>query len=169
MSTPWNVEQLYSSSSNEWGTPDYIFNALDDEFNFELDAAASEDLAKCEPYFTKSDNALLKDWSAVANTVWLNPPYGRGIGKWIEKAYKEAQKGCTVVVLTFVRSDTRWWHDWALKAEEIRMIKGRVAFTNSSGVSSNAAPAPSCVLIFDKNLRRPVIKAWHPDKEKYNE
>ena len=162
--TSWNNDQLYSSASNEWGTPDWLFEALDEEFHFELDAAASEDMTKCEDYFTKLDNGLLQDWSAVANSVWVNPPYGRGIGKWVEKAYKEAAKGCKVVVLTFVRSDTRWWHDWALKAEEIRLIKGRVAFT-SNGETTNSAPAPSCVLIFDNSRRLPVFKAWEPTKE----
>jgi len=165
MTSPWNAEQLYSSNSNEWYTPSYIFDPLDDEFEFELDACATEDSAKCDAYFTKKDNALLKDWSAAANIVWVNPPYGRGIGKWIEKAYKESLKGCTVIVLTYVRSDTKWWHDWALKASEIRMIKGRIHFMRGDLKTTNASPAPSCVLVFSEDKRRPVIKAWSPEKE----
>jgi len=149
----WNEEQLFSSKNNDWGTPWSLFEAIDAEFHFALDAAASSENAKCAHYVTEKDDGLSQSWLDLGKggAVWLNPPYGRGIGDWIEKAYRESVKGCVVVCLTFCRTDTKWWHDWAMKAAEIRLIPGRVTF----GGSKAGAPAPSCLLVFDETKRLP--------------
>jgi site-specific DNA-methyltransferase (adenine-specific) len=148
----WNEDQLYSSKKQDWGTPQALFDALDDEFDFGLDAAATADNTKCFQYI--SEDSLDRDWASLVpgiHAVWLNPPYGKDIGKWVEKAYRESLNGCAVVVLVFVRSDTRWWHDWAVKAAEIRLIKGRIKFEGAP----SSAPSPSCLLIFDESRRVP--------------
>lgn len=152
MTTAWNEDQLYSSKKQDWETPQALFDALHDEFDFGLDAAANAENAKCFQFI--EEDSLHANWAyAVPGThaIWLNPPYGKDIGEWIEKAYRESLKGCTVVVLTFVRSDTKWWHDWAMKAAEIRLIKGRIKFEGAP----SSAPAPSCLLIFDESRRVP--------------
>ena len=84
---------------------------------------------------------LLEDW---VGRCWMNPPYGRGIGKWVQKAYEESLKGTLVVCLLPSRTDTKWWHDYVMKAKEICFIKGRLKF----GGAKNSAPFPSCVVIF---------------------
>jgi site-specific DNA-methyltransferase (adenine-specific) len=76
--------------------------------------------------------------------TYCNPPYGRQIGAWIKKAYDESKKGKTVVMLLPCRTDTRWWHEYVMKAKEIRFIKGRLKF---GGAKTNA-PFPSCVVVF---------------------
>ena len=153
----WNDTQLFSSRRNDWATPWSLFNAVNKEFLFELDAAASRGNAKCLKFYTEEDDGLSKDWSSDVNggAVWLNPPYGRDIKLWVEKAYSESKKGCCVVVLTFVRTDTKWWNDYAMQAAEIRLITGRISF----GGSKNAAPAPSCLLVFDERRRVPMFSA----------
>jgi site-specific DNA-methyltransferase (adenine-specific) len=176
MTTAWNEDQLYSSKRQDWGTPQALFDALHEEFGFGLDAAATAENAKCLHYIDKDSlfetledpmpGSLWANWPALIpgsefssrrqewickQAIWLNPPYGKDIGKWIKKAYRESLRGCTVVVLTFVRSDTKWWHDWAMKAAEIRLIKGRIKFEGAP----SAAPAPSCLLIFDESRRVP--------------
>jgi hypothetical protein len=75
---------------------------------------------------------------------YVNPPYGRGIGAWIEKGYAEYLKGKTVVFLIPSRTDTRWWHDYCMKADEIRFIKGRLKFDDQE----NSAPFPSAIVVF---------------------
>ena len=75
----------------------------------------------------------------------MNPPYGREVGVWIEKAYKESLKGAIVVCLIPSRTDTKYWHDYCMKANEIRFIKGRLKF----GDSKNSAPFPSAIVIFN--------------------
>ena len=153
----WSKDQLFSSKRQDWATPWPLFHEVDKEFEFTLDAAASPHNAKCERFLTKDDDALSQDWTlhAGAGTVWLNPPYGRSIGKWIQKAYQTSLDGNPVVCLTFCRPDTQWWHRYAMKAAEIRLIEGRVSFGENSG----PAPAPSCLLIFDESRRVPTFKS----------
>jgi len=85
------------------------------------------------------------------HTVWCNPPYGRQIGKWVEKAYNESLQGATVVMLLPARTDTKWFHDFIYGKAEIRFIRGRLKF----GDSKNSAPFPSMVIVFrgDKQLK----------------
>jgi len=139
----------------DWATPQYVFDELDAEFKFQLDAAAEGVNAKCKLWISEEEDALSMDWALMANggSVWLNPPYGRGVGDWVEKAYRESVSGCCVVVLVFARTDTRWWHSWAMRAAEIRLISGRLKF----GDAPNAAPAPSCLLVFSEAARQPRI------------
>ena len=153
MDSSWNREQLFSSDKQDWGTPWALFNEVDREFGFTLDAAASEHNAKCKTYLTEADDALSHPWHKIAGdgAIWLNPPYGRDIGKWIEKAYLESQFGSTVVCLTFCRTDTKWWHRWAMRAAEVRIIPGRITFQGASA----GAPAPSCLIVFDESMRMP--------------
>ena len=76
----------------------------------------------------------------------MNPPYGREIGKWMKKAYQESKKGIIVVCLIPSRTDTKWWHEYAMKGE-IRFIKGRLYFTDQHG-KTGTAPFPSAIVIF---------------------
>ena len=80
-----NMSVHYSSASNEWNTPNALFDHLDNEFNFTLDPCSNGTNNKCSKYFTIHDDGLVQDWSQ--DSVFMNPPYGRAIGKWIEKAY----------------------------------------------------------------------------------
>lgn len=131
---------LYSSNSDEWYTPQPFFAALDAEFHFTLDAAATHKNAKCAHYFTKEDDALQHEWKG---TVWCNPPYGRKITDWIKKASDSARNGATVVLLVHARTDTRWFHDYIYRKHEIRFVRGRIKF----GGAENNAPFPSMVVV----------------------
>ena len=152
----WNNDQLFSSENHDWETPGDLFHAVNQEFKFDLDAAANESNAKLGSFISPTEDALSLDWSLKGKSIWLNPPYGRTIGKWLKKAYCESLKGCTVVVLTMVRSDTKWWQEWAMKAAEIRLIEGRVHFKR--GQESGPSPAPSALIIFDESKRVPQFK-----------
>lgn len=125
--------------SHEWETPQDFFEALDEEFRFNLDAAASADNAKCLRYYDADGLGL--PWKSV---VWCNPPYGTQIGKWVEKGYHEARRGATVVMLIPARTETAYWHDYVMHAAEIRFVRGRLRF---SGYKVNA-PFPSAVVVF---------------------
>ena len=133
----------YSSKTNEWSTPQDFFNELDKEFNFTLDPCSTRENAKCTKYFTVEDDGLKQDWSK--DVVFMNPPYGREIKYWVQKAYEESLKGATVVCLIPARTDTTYWHDYIFgKADDIRFIKGRLKF----GGSKNPAPFPSAIIIY---------------------
>lgn len=131
---------MMSSKTDLWETPQWLFDELDREFDFEIDVCAIPENAKCEKYFTPQMDALKQEWQGVC---WMNPPYGREIGKWIEKAYKSAQNGATVVCLLPARTDTKWFHNYCMKGQ-IRFLKGRLKF----GGSKNSAPFPSMIVIF---------------------
>lgn len=134
----------FSSKSNEWTTPQYLFDELNEEFNFTLDPCATDENAKCSKYFTIEDDGLSKDWSN--DVVFMNPPYGRGIKKWIKKAYEESLNGATVVCLIPARTDTTYWHDFIFdKADDIKFLKGRLKFGNGK----NSAPFPSAIVIYE--------------------
>ena len=134
---------LFTSLDSEAETPQALFDELDKEFHFNLDVCATKENAKCGRYYTKEDNALA-DWCSWGERVFMNPPYGREIGKWIAKAWVEAQTNAEVVVcLLPARTDTAWWHDYCMKGE-IRFIRGRLRF----GKHSNSAPFPSAIVIF---------------------
>jgi phage N-6-adenine-methyltransferase len=142
----------YSSASNEWETPQALFDQLDAEFHFTLDPCATPENAKCHKFFTKQDDGLCKNW--YENTVFVNPPYGREIGAWVAKSLASAKHGATVVMLIPARTDTKYWHEFVMEAHEIRFIRGRVKF---GGVENNA-PFPGVIVVFRSWLVRPIIK-----------
>ena len=129
----------FSSKTNEWATPQGLFDELDAEFGFTLDPCATAQNAKCSRFYTKQDDGLSKSWAG--EIVFMNPPYGREIKHWIKKAHDE--KEATVVCLIPSRTDTSYWHDYCMKGE-IRYIRGRLRFGDSKG----SAPFPSAIVIF---------------------
>lgn len=146
-----NTELMFSKASDEWSTPQDLFDALDKEFGFDLDAAATRENCKVQPWLDPMINALIAHWHDCGRIVWLNPPYSK-VNQFIEKAALEASCGCTVVCLIPARTDTRMWHSYVWDTDqhkprpgvEVRFLKGRLKFGNSR----NSAPFPSAVVIF---------------------
>jgi phage N-6-adenine-methyltransferase len=131
----------FSSHTVEWPTPQYLFDFLNRTFGFEIDVCATIENAKCPRFFTKEEDGLKQDWDG---RCWMNPPYGREIGKWVEKAARCASVGTLVVALLPARTDTTWWHNYVLKYGDVHFMRGRVKF----GKSKNSAPFPSAIVIF---------------------
>ena len=146
----------FSSRSDDWATPQSFFDRLDEEFDFTLDPCSDKYNAKCSKFFTKEDDGLSKSWAG--ETVFMNPPYGRVIGDWVRKAFEESlNEGTTVVALIPARTDTKYWHEYVMKAAEIRLVKGRLKFGNGA----DNAPFPSAVVIFDgKERANPTLKSY---------
>ena len=135
-----DTEVMFSQQTDVWGAPQWLFDALDKEFGFTLDPCSDGTNAKCKRFFSIHDNGLLKDWGT--ETVFMNPPYSQ-CEEWMRKAYGAAQEGATVVCLVPARTDTEWWHRYAMKGE-IRLLKGRLKF----GEATSGAPFPSAVIVF---------------------
>lgn len=140
-----NTDLMFSSKTDIWSTPQSFFDKLDAEFHFTLDVCASMENAKCDRYFTETDDGLHKEWRGVC---WMNPPYGREMPKWIRKAHEAALNGAIVVCLLPSRTDTKAWHEYVMAAHEVRFVRGRLKF----GGCSSSAPFPSAVVVF-----RPAI------------
>ncbi len=141
-----NNDLMFSSNNDSWSTPKDFFDKLNSIFKFTIDVCALPDNTKCSQYYTPDEDGLKQEWMGVC---WMNPPYGRDIVKWVEKAYKSAkQNGATIVCLLPARVDTRWWHAYCAKGE-VHFLKGRLKFGNST----NSAPFPSCIVVFRPNLQ----------------
>ena len=133
---------LFSSNSDEWATPQEIFDELNREFNFNLDVCATESNHKCNLFFTQKDDGLSKKWGGYR--VFCNPPYSK-ISEWVKKAYYESFTPNTLIVLLIpARTDTKYFQEYIYNRSEIRFIKGRLKFGNSK----NSAPFPSMIVIF---------------------
>jgi len=162
------------AASDEWATPQALYDKLHDEFGFNLDAAASAATAKCAEFWTVEDDALTKPWKT---STFVNPPYGRTcadcpdkiwkgkkwpegqrctdrghtsrtLDHWFAKAVWEQGLGSAVVMLTYARTDVAWWHDCVMHyASEVRLVRGRLKF-EINGQARHPAPAPSAVIVF---------------------
>ena len=135
------IGQMYTRKTDEWATPDPLFQDLDREFHFDLDVCASAENHKCEKYFDIETDGLSQNWGG--HTVWCNPPY-RNVKEWIRKCYYEGHKpNTTVVALVFARTDTKWWWNYVQHRAEVRFVRGRIKF----GGRANA-PFPSALIIY---------------------
>jgi site-specific DNA-methyltransferase (adenine-specific) len=147
------MKALFTSKSDQWATPQWLFDELNNEFCFTLDPCADDCNHKCNKYFTKEQNGLTQSWAN--EVVFCNPPYGREIQKWVKKWFEEVYFGdcsCAVMLIPS-RTDTKYFHQYIYKQAEVRFIKGRLKF---SGSTVNA-PFPSMIVVFrkggDRNVR----------------
>lgn len=142
-------KQLAKSRSNKqkdkdkWATPQYLFDKMNEEFNFTLDPCCEIETAKCEKYYTPYENGLSKSWGG--EVVFCNPPYSQ-LYIWLKKCYEESLKPNTIVVaLVPVSGSSKWWNRLVTNKCEIRFIEGRVAFV---GAGKSPAPFSSVWLIY---------------------
>lgn len=150
-----NTQVMFSSKSNEWATPQYLFDELNKRYGFNLDPSSTDENAKCCNHFTICDDGLKQSWGGYR--VFCNPPYGREIGKWVEKGYTESLKPNTIVVMLLpARVDTKWFHDYCMKGK-IEFIRGRLKF----GESNNSAPFPSMIVTFGGNRGENVFTTYN--------
>jgi len=153
---------MFSHKTDEYQTPQKLFDLLDAEFHFNVDAAANSENTKC-PVFM--DNALdAPIWNTTKETFFVNPPYSK-IGLFIKKAYEESLKGATVVCLIPVRSDTDYWHTFVMRAEEIRFIRHRLKFDlpkelQGEDYKLNSAHFPSCIVVFRNHYGSTNISSY---------
>lgn len=151
---------MFSSASSEWETPIHVVRATEKLIRkkFTRDACAANEKVSRVPgnFFSPKDDALVQHWYG---NVWMNPPYGRGISVWIEKAYEEARMHADVVAcLLPARTDTQYFHNICVKGN-IYLIEGRITF-EVKGVPSDAAPFPSMIVVFRRRIKEPTIRPW---------
>ena len=150
---------LYSSESGDWCTPRDLYDVLDREFDFTLDAAADNKNALCEKFFTEYDSAFENDWTG---RIFCNPPYGRGVDKWVYRACTEIGNGHAdlVVMLLAARVDRILFHDCVMShATEVRFIRGRLHFSGHK----DPAGFPSMVVVWrpSRVLNGPRVWSWN--------
>ena len=134
---------MFSSRTDEWGTPTLVFRQLDLEFHFDLDPCSTHENAKCKDHYTIEDDGLNKNWGG--RRVFCNPPYSKA-KEWVRKCYEESLKPDTLVVMLIpARTDTSYFHDYIYhRARDIRFLRGRLHYNDSK----QGAPFPSMVVVF---------------------
>ena len=137
-------DKIFANASPEWGTPQDLFDNLNTVFGFTLDASATPENAKCERFYTREQDGLAQPRDDV---VWCNPPYGRGLGRWIEKAFKASQAGATVVMLLPAYTSNAWWHKYVIPHGEVILLRGRLQF----GGVPYPAPFSSAIVVFGRD------------------
>lgn len=136
------LSPLLSSTTYEWATPKWFFDIITKEYGpLTLDVCATSSNAKCQEYYTIQDNGLVKTWAP--KRCWMNPPYGRAIKLWMKKAWYESTIGAFVVCLVPARTDTSWWHEYAMRGK-ITFLRGRLIFDGAQC----GAPFPSAIVVF---------------------
>ena len=159
---------MLTTGNNEWYTPQYLFDALNKEFDFTLDPCATELSAKCKNTIQKK----IMDQSKIGGcNVFINPPYSAKLqDEFVEKAYKESLKENTKVVLLIpARVETDRWHKWIFPyASEIRFLKGRVRFYQDiDGVLTKGGTPPmgNVVVVFDNTKKSQKVTTWDWQKD----
>jgi site-specific DNA-methyltransferase (adenine-specific) len=151
-------ETMFSSQSAEWETPQDFFDRLNQTHNFTLDPCSTLANTKCPTHYVKAQDGLSQDWGG--HKVFVNPPYGREMKRWVKKSFEESQKpNTTVVMLIPARTDTQYWHDYCMKADIIYFVKGRLHFKNKAAADytgktkTSPAPFPSAVIVFKGEVK----------------
>lgn len=141
-----SARPYFESTRHDWQTPRETFDALHSEFTFTIDICAADDTALLPRYWTERDEALLRSWEG--ERVWMNPPFGRQIARWMEKAWTESEAAEVIVALVPSRTDTIWWHRYAMEADEIRFFTKRLRFGPVTAAGRDPAPFPSALVIW---------------------
>lgn len=119
-------------------TPTGFYDQLNEEFQFDFDPC---------PLKTEEQDGLEIKWG---KRCYINPPYGKAVRGWLEKALSEIKLGNTelAVFLLPAYTDVKWFHEVVLlEAKEIRFIKGRLKF----GEHNNTAPFANMIVVFSKS------------------
>lgn len=146
-----SYKAIMTSDKQDWETPQELFDNLNNEFDFELDAFASDKNAKCKHFFTERDDSFQKDWTKY-KSIFINPPYTSKVQdevlKKINDTISSNWRG-VIVLLIPARTDTKRWHDYIFnKADDIRFIKGRLRF-EVDGIPRGSSTFPSAVIVYD--------------------
>lgn len=159
MSAPGPVRAAIVSRT-DWETPWAVFEVIDREFGFTLDAAASDANRKCARWLTEAENALAADW--LEHRVFVNPPYGAGMLGWVKKCDSAAVRGATVVALVPNATETQWFREGALHAWEVRFVWPRIPF-EIEGRPLGSSTTGSALLVWRPGVRpypAPVMSYW---------
>lgn len=154
-----NWSAIHSSERHDWRTPRELFDSLDRVFRFKLDAAASAQNKLCECFFSVDANALDQSWN-VGGWVWVNPPYGKQVGRWFDKAILESEKGARIVMMCMACTETKWFQSAWDHCAEIWLLTPRVKFVQP-GEKTGPAPKGSALYIFDRVHVPRVVRVFN--------
>lgn len=150
----------HKGATNIWLTPKWILDALGE---FDLDPCAAPDprpFATAKRMIAEADaDGLSADWEG---RVWLNPPYGKHLGPWLNKLRTHGNG----IALVFARTETNWLQP-IMESAGIFFMKGRIKFLRPDGREETNAGAPSILIPFGRKniaaiLASDIKGVWKP-------
>lgn len=161
---------------DDWMTPEAVFRPVHEVCHFDLDACATDaDAARLSRFIDPETDALRVRWADRGKRVWCNPPYGRGIDQWLEKAAKACLEGCDLVTLMInANTDTKYWRTWVADWPHcfaVVFIQPRVKFDRPDGEKAHHAPKGSALVFYTPAKRSggaPVHRYWNYVTESFS-
>lgn len=139
-------------ATDEWWTPAHVFEAIGLEFDLDPCAPAlpSAPWIPARRRYSKPDDGLAQPWEG---RVFLNPPYGREAGKWMERLADHGHG----IALVFSRTDVKWWHAAVPRATAVCFIRGRLTFIAGAGQSAPGnSGGPSALIAYGDDCARAI-------------
>jgi site-specific DNA-methyltransferase (adenine-specific) len=171
------IETIMSTGKDDYGTPQWLFDRLNDIFNFDIDVCASDWNYKVKKYFSEKNNSFRKKWRG---NCFMNPPYSKaqskclpdcsktvcnrrgyhlvddkpGLFDWVDRAHRQSEQyKSAIACLLPARTDTKWFEIVFKHSFCICFIPGRLKFLVKGGISKFCAPFPSCIVVFNGNSK----------------
>jgi len=145
-------ESMFTSDNEDWGTPACVLERVLRIDRIALDPChGPAGKVQADTYYSQAEDGLSLPWRGGQGLVYMNPPYGRGIGDWVDKSIDEYTMGAEVVALVPARVETRWFYKYWAFAAAVCFWKGRLKFL---GASDNSAPFPSAVVYLGDRVKR---------------
>ena len=154
MQTGFTHESAHNESK-EWYTPPAIFERLG--LQFDVDPASPGALVvpwiPAKVHHTVKEDGLHVPW---CGKVWLNPPYGQDTPRWLAKLVGHGNG----IALVFARTDTEWFHQYAVRADVLCFMRGRIRFISGSGkVGTSCAGAGSLLLAYGEECAKALLSS----------
>lgn len=155
------IKQMVSSKTDEWETPNDLYQDLNEAFDFKIDLAANSTNTKCKSFLGKGseicEDSLKYDWNKIPELFpdkdevfcWLNPPYSTKLqDAFIKKCCELSNNKVIVCALIPVRTSTKRWKKLAEHTNDIFFLKNRLKFISQDKIKKTAGATFSSALIF---------------------
>jgi hypothetical protein len=142
--------------TTSWLTPPAILDALGGADSFDLDPCAAPEprpWPTARHHISLPVDGLLEPWHG---RIWLNPPYGAAVGRWLSKLADHGQG----TALIFARTETASFaaHVWK-RATALLFLEGRLHFHLADGNRARCnSGGPSCLIAYGADDAR-VLRA----------
>lgn len=110
-----------------WETPITLYDEAREKYGIDpkVDVCATKKNSLCPEFINGKMNALKSSWQ---KPFFMNPPYSQ-VAHFMAKAYFEHKRhNVDALILTYSKTDTKWWHEYVEDRAEVHFIAGRVSF-----------------------------------------
>lgn len=143
MNEKMNRIKVPKGEGDNMETPPWLFNQLNDVFQFGWDAASSNENNLAGGYV----NCLEVDWRQQFGTVFLNPPYSKP-APFLQAAANYSEMGVTTVALIKGDPSTKWWNSYVAPYAQLKWIEKRLRFYYKGQPTEDVSNFPSVLAFY---------------------